>query len=271
LSAPAPEPDTLSAAALRRGLRTRLVGRRIDVHERVTSTNDVAWELAGLGAEDGAVVVAEEQTGGRGRLGRTWWSPRGKGLWLSVLLRPPTRAGAVPMTTIVGALAAADAIRDVTRLRAMIRWPNDVLIDGRKVAGVLVEARQGARGRDLVLGIGLDVNVRRAEMPDDFADAATSLSEELGEPVSRTALARQVLRELDRWYQIKLDGDTEAINRRWRELSATLGRRIELKEQERRYRGEVIEVDVSLGLALRLDSGGIRHFRGEHVSRVRHI
>ena len=267
--------NALSSDELRRGLQARLVGRKIHVHDRVVSTNDVAWELADRGAEGGTAVFAEEQTGGRGRLGRNWWSPRGVGIWMSVLLRPPDLAGSeqegtVPMTTIIGALAAADAIRAATRLPAMIRWPNDVLVDRRKVAGVLVEARQGETGRELVLGIGINVNARQSAMPEDIAQLATSLSETAGQDIDRLELARTLLQELDRWYQVKLDQDSEAINRRWRELSATLGQRIELEEDGRRYEGTVIDVDVRFGLALRLDQGNIRHFRGEHVTVIRH-
>lgn len=255
---------------VRRGLATRIVGREIHAYDLVTSTNDVVWELAGRGAEEGTVVFAEEQTRGRGRLGRTWWSPRGKGIWMSVLLRPPVREGVVPMTTIIGALATADAIRSAARLPAMIRWPNDVIIEEKKAAGVLVEARVGSAGRELVLGIGIDVNAGAAEMPEEIAGLATSLSEAAGEEIDRPELARAVLQELDRWYQIKLDGDAEAVNRRWRELSATLGHRITLEERGRRYEGDVVDVDIRLGLALRLGRGGIRHFRGEHVSVIDH-
>lgn len=255
---------------LKSGLATRIVGREIHARDLVVSTNDVLWELAKHGSEEGTVVFAEEQTAGRGRFGRNWWSPRGKGIWMSVLLRPPTREGTVPMTTIIGALATAEAVRSTTLLSAMIRWPNDILVEGRKVAGVLVEARTGRNGRELVLGIGIDVNARQAEMPDDIADLAISLSEATGEPVDEPGLAKVLLHELDRWYQVKLSGDIEAINRRWRELSATLDRRIVLDEHGRRYEGNVIDVDARLGLALRLDRGGIRHFRGEHVTVIRH-
>jgi len=260
----------LSSAALRRRLPTRIVGREIHTYPLVTSTNDVLWELADQGAEEGTVVFAEEQTGGRGRMGRSWWSPRGRGIWMSVLLRPPTPEGAVPMTSIIGALATADAVRSITRLPAGIRWPNDVLVADRKVAGVLVERRRLAHGREVVLGIGVDVEGSPADMPEGLADVAVSLSEAAGEPVDRLALARALLVELDRWYRTKLDRDIASINRRWRSSSVTLGRRAVVEEHGRRYAGEVIDVDVRFGLALRLDSGSIRHFRGEHVTVVEH-
>ena len=255
---------------VRRSLTTRIVGRDIRAYDLVISTNDVVWELADRGAEEGTVVFAEEQTRGRGRLGRTWWSPRGKGIWMSVLLRPPVREGAVPMTTIIGALAVADAVRAQTRLPAMIRWPNDITIEDRKAAGILVEARTGPAGRELGLGIGLDVNAGECGMPDEIATLATSLSEAAGEEFDRAALARALLQALDRWYQVKLDGGVEAINQRWRELSASLGRKITLEEHGGRYEGDVIDVDIRFGLALRLERGTIRHFRGEHVSVLDH-
>ena len=260
----------LSADELARGLETAVIGRRIYVFDLVISTNDVLWELADRGAEEGTAVFAEEQTRGRGRLGRSWWSPRGRGIWMSVLLRPPLREESIPMTTILGALAASDAIHAVTMLPVAVRWPNDVLVEGRKAAGVLAEARQSTKGRELVLGIGMNVNVSRSEMPPEIADAATSLSEATGEPVDRTELARCLLAELNRWYERQLAGQIEEINLRWRALSATLGRNIVLEEHGRRYEGTVIDVDASLGLALRLGRGTIRHFRGEHVTVVKH-
>jgi BirA family biotin operon repressor/biotin-[acetyl-CoA-carboxylase] ligase len=263
-------PDKLSLEALRRGLATRIIGRALHVYDLVISTNDVVWELAARGADEGTVVFADGQTEGRGRLGRSWWSPRGKGLWMSVLLRPPFLSPGVPMTTIIGALAATDAIRRKTRLPAMIRWPNDVLVEGKKVAGVLVEARHRPSGHELVLGIGIDVNVRRGDFPEDIRGMASALSEVAGEPVDRTALARELLAALDRWYQVKLDRDLGSVNRAWRERSATLGSRIVLEEHDRRYEGTVIDVDVRFGIALRLGRGSIRHFRGEHVTVLEH-
>ena len=262
--------NTRLADQLRLDLGTRIIGRDIHAYDLVISTNDVICELSDRGAEEGTVVFAEEQTSGRGRLGRSWWSPRGKGIWMSVLLRPPLRKGAVPMTTILGALAAADAIRSVTGLDALIRWPNDVVLEDRKVGGVLVEARTGPRGRELVLGIGIDVATRAGEFPPDLAPLATSLAEATGEDIDRTELARSLLRELDRWYQVELDGDIDAVNRRWRTLSATLGRHVVLEEDSHRYEGTVVDLDVTLGLALRTHRGAIRHFRGEYVTVIRH-
>jgi BirA family biotin operon repressor/biotin-[acetyl-CoA-carboxylase] ligase len=268
LNRPADQHQALSAARLKDGLHTRLVGRDIHVYDRVISTNDVLWELAARGAEEGTVVFADEQTAGRGRLGRTWWSPPGVGIWMSVLLKSGSPGGAVPTMTLAGALAVADAVRAETGLDAMIRWPNDVLVAGRKVAGVIVEARAGRSHTDLVLGMGVDVNAAPEDLPPELAGRATSLSAAAGRPVDRLRLARRLLTELDRWEQLELEGETGAIRRRWRELSATLGGRTCVEERGRRYSGTVIDLDAELGLVLRLDRGGIRHFRGEHVGLV---
>lgn len=250
-------------------LRTRIVGRTIHFLDTVPSTNDAAWDRAKAGDDEGTVVFAEEQTRGRGRLGRTWWSPRGKGLWLSVLLRPADREGAVPATTIIGALAAAEAIRAETRLRALIRWPNDILVDDLKVGGILVEARAGRR--ELVLGIGIDVGSwQGSRVPKDVAVVATNLSDAADTPVDRAAFARALLRRLDRWHAVQLDRDYESINQKWKELSATLGRQITLEENGRTFEGTVIDVDVRFGLAMRLPRGAIRQFRAEHLTILRH-
>ena len=253
-----------------RPLRTRIVGRAVHFLDSVPSTNDAAWDRVKAGDDEGTVIFAEEQTRGRGRLGRTWWSPRGKGLWMSILLRPPHREGAVPATTIIAALAVAEAIRSETRLRALIRWPNDILIDDKKVGGILVEARAGRR--EVVLGIGIDVESQATgpRIPKEVAAIATSLADAAGDDIDRAHFARTVLRKLDRWYRVQLNRDFDAINQKWKELSATMGRQIALEEDGHTYEGTVIDVDVRFGLALRLRRGSIRQFRGEHVTILRH-
>ena len=263
----------LSSEILRKNLRTRIIGRELFVFPLVTSTNDVIWEFADRGMPEGTVVFAEEQTSGRGRMGRNWWSARGKGIWMSALLHPPKRKnafGTISATTIVGAIATAEAISAVTKLKALIRWPNDIFMHDKKLGGVLVEERVRAGAREVVLGIGINANAATDDMPAEIRKLATSLSAETGGAVDRAALARALLRALDRWYLAKLDGDYESINARWQELSSTLGRRIVIEERGRRYEGTVIDHDIRHGLALRLNSGPIRHFRSEHVSVIEH-
>jgi len=257
----------LTPESIRSRLHTRVVGKRIVCLDACESTNDRAWQEALAGAPDGTAVFAEEQTKGRGRFGRSWYAPKGSCVLCSVVLRPSIEADRVPLVTAVAALAAADAVEDAAGVEAKIRFPNDILVGGRKIAGVLVESRFISSKPDLfIVGIGLNVNVGRADLPAELREAATSLAIERGAEVARAAAARALLESLDRWYR-ELDG-VKAIRKAWRERSAILGKRVRVREGGRSYGGVVNEVDPLDGLVLRLDSGHERAFRGEHVERL---
>ena len=149
---------------------TRLIGRYIRWHESLPSTNDVALRLADVGVPEGTVIVAEEQTAGRGRRGRAWASPRG-GIWLSVILRPGIPVERVPLIALSAAAATAQAIREATGLPARVKWPNDVLVDGKKIVGILAEA--GAGGEWVVVGIGINANIPLDVLPQATGSPAT--------------------------------------------------------------------------------------------------
>ncbi len=196
------EPDALLADDLLARLgETKVVGRDIRVFEETTSTNDVVEKLARDGVKEGAVVFAESQTKGRGRLGRKWMSPTRKGLWFSVLLRPDLRPQETTQLTVASATALRRAIKTVTGLPAEIKWPNDLLIGGKKVVGILTElSAELDRVRHVILGIGVDVNQKANEFPAELRKTATSLKIESGGEISRAELATEILRELDRDY-----------------------------------------------------------------------
>ncbi|MBM4042537.1 MAG: biotin--[acetyl-CoA-carboxylase] ligase, partial [Planctomycetes bacterium] len=164
----------LDAGAIRERLGGRWAGAEVRVLTSVTSTSDVAWAWAGAGCPEGTAVFAEEQVRGRGRFGRTWHSPRGRSILVSVVLRPPGEDVSPAHLTALGAVAAAEAIEAEAPLQAEIRWPNDVMLGGRKVAGVLVECR-GGRVTPSVIGIGINANTRREEFPGELLGVATSL------------------------------------------------------------------------------------------------
>ncbi len=244
----------MTPESLRNRLDTRVIGRRVVCVRTCSSTNDLAWKAAIEGVPEGAVFFAEEQTHGRGRFGRVWAAPRGKAVLCSVLLRPELEAERVPLVTAMAALAAADAAGDEAR----IRFPNDVMLGDRKVAGVLVEARFiSARPDVFVAGIGLNVN---AHPPG--VNAAS-----LGPDASRVAVARALLEALDAWYA-RLGGSLREYRRAWRERSYILGRRVLVRQGGKTVSGTVDEVDPLEGVVLRLDSGHLRTFRGEHVERL---
>lgn len=244
----------LTAESIRSRLHARVVGREIRCVDTCSSTNDLAWKAALEGAPDGTAIFAEEQTKGRGRFGRTWVAPKGKGLLCSVVLRPEIEADRVPLMTVLAALAAADAAGD----EAQIRFPNDVLLDGRKIAGILVEARFISSRPDVfIVGIGMNVT---AHPPD--LDATS-----LGEEASRPATARALLEALDVWYG-RLGGNLREFRKAWRDRSFILKKRVRVRQNGKTFPGVVEEIDPIDGLVLRLDSGHPRTIRSEHVEHL---
>jgi BirA family biotin operon repressor/biotin-[acetyl-CoA-carboxylase] ligase len=198
----------------------------------VGSTNDEAWELARQGAAAGAVVIAERQTRGRGRLGHPWFSPEGVGLYASVLLRPPGPAALSPRWTVVAALAACEACRQVGATAAEIKWPNDVLWKGKKLAGSLVEVRSSGDGmEELILGTGFNVNQTETEFPSDLLDRATSLRIAAGgDPVDRLALAAAYLDRVAEWSDFMARDAWPEVSRAWQALAPmAIGARIRLR------------------------------------------
>lgn len=258
--------DGISAEAIRRELGTRLMGSHIIALGRTESTNDVAWREALSGAPEGAVILAEEQTAGRGRMGRKWYCPPRTGLLMSVILRPELSAQQSNLLTVMAAVAVSEAISEHLQLRASIRWPNDITIRDRKVAGILVEARSLATGAAFVLGIGINVNTTEEAFTQALLETATSLAIEASRPVHRTQVARWVLRALERWYRDVRFGEYGRIARQWRRLSSSLGERVVLLENGREYRGRVLDLSLEDGLIVRLDEGVTRIFHPATVT-----
>ncbi|HKV46100.1 MAG TPA: biotin--[acetyl-CoA-carboxylase] ligase [bacterium] len=236
-------------------LGTRLIGRTVCWHESLPSTNDLAVQLTGLPAPEGTVVLADEQTAGRGRLGRPWASPRG-GIWLSVILRPAFPLERVSLVGLAAAVATARAIREITELPARVKWPNDVLVGGSKIVGILTEATAGAEW--VVVGVGINANIPLAALPLVGGYPATSLQALLGHPVDREGLIRAVLRELDQGYAELGTGGTGGMLRRWREISDTLGRSVRVEMPDGAIEGTALDVDDAGALLVRLDDGEIR-------------
>ena len=259
---------SLTPQSIRSRLESTAIGRRILCVGSVTSTNDVAWAEAVAGAEHGLAIFADEQKKGRGRMGREWFAPKGSSILCSVVLRPEIDVDRVPLVTAIAALAAADAVDELARVHAKIRFPNDVFVGERKIAGVLVESRFISGRPDLfVVGIGLNGNVKAEGFPVDLHNPATSLQVEAGRPVNLAAAARSLLEALDRWVG-ELDGGLRSIRRAWRERSAILGRPVRVREGGRVYSGVVEGLDPIEGLEVRLAAGPVRHFRGEYIERL---
>lgn len=237
----------------------RLRGSRLGVQVRalgsVTSTNDIAWAWAEAGCPEGTVVLAEEQVRGRGRFGRTWHCPRGGGLLMSVVLRPPGEAVGPAHLTGVGALGVAEAVEELAALPCAIRWPNDVTVRGLKLAGVLVERRGTDDSAPCVMGLGLNVNVAREELPEDIRGRATSLAAETGRAFAIEDVAVAVLRRLDARYSDAADGRWPQVAAAWRQRNALAGELVEVKAAGQVLHGRVVDADPLAGLDLELPGG----------------
>ena len=254
----------LISAAIRQGLYTHVVGRRLLYFPELTSTMDEAARLAEEGAEEGTVVVAEVQSAGRGRQGRSWVSQPGN-LLFSVLFRPNVEQ--LPFISIIGGLAAARAVRKTTGLDARIKWPNDLMIGGRKAAGILAEsAIAGNSVWYAVLGIGLNVALD-TESSEEIAALATSINAAVGREVSRETLLRQLLLDLDAAY-LQLRQARSPVPE-WRDLLETIGQRVDAVSGGETYKGLAEGVDDTGNLLLRKDDGELLTLTAGDVSLSR--
>jgi BirA family transcriptional regulator, biotin operon repressor / biotin---[acetyl-CoA-carboxylase] ligase len=262
------EPDALLADDLLARLgKTKIIGRDIHVFEQTTSTNDVVEKLARDGVREGVVVFAESQTRGRGRLGRKWVSPARKGLWFSILLRPRLRPQETTQLTVAAATALRRAILAQTNLHPEIKWPNDILIGGKKVAGILTEmSAELDRVRHVIPGIGIDVNQDASEFPVELRKIATSLKIESGESVSRAGLAVAVLRELDKDYARICAGKFSEIADEWESHCGTIGKNVTVHIGDRKIRGRAESLDDDGSLLLRTEHGRLQQITGGDVT-----
>jgi BirA family biotin operon repressor/biotin-[acetyl-CoA-carboxylase] ligase len=245
--------------ALRACLNTRVIGKELRYWPEVDSTNAMALRLAAEWAVEGTVVVAEAQSKGRGRAGKPWYSPAGLNLYLSVILRPAVQVQKAALLTLISSLAIADAI-DAEGGQAQVKWPNDVLLAGRKVAGVLAELRSlCARVETLVLGIGVNVNVSQDSLDQALgktAWGATSLKEVLGREIDRMAFAATLLESLERRYDRFRASEGKASVQEWRARSC-LGQRARIIDGGRSIEGITEDIDEAGCLLVRLDDGSL--------------
>lgn len=257
MSAP-PTHLPLCIEEIRRARAPARLGRSVHYCESVTSTNSLATQLACDGAADGTVVIAETQTKGRGRLGRPWISPPYCNLYLSAILRPSLPASAAPQITLVAGLAVAEAVRQWAP-GASIKWPNDVLIDGRKVAGILTELKvDEGRVRFVILGIGVNLNSDAEDFPAELRDRAIGLCTAVGAPIDRTVFATRLLSRLEERYEQFLRDGFAAIRPLWEGLSCLSGRRVAIDTGGARQTGVVIGLAADGSLRLRDQTGQVR-------------
>lgn len=251
-------PDLLIPVEIACGLGTDLIGRkRLICFRETDSTNDIAFKLAEEGAVEGTVVAAEAQRRGKGRRGRHWESPPGVNLYCSVILRPPILPPQAPQLTFLSAVAVARAVAAITPLVPAIKWPNDILVGGRKVAGLLNEmSAETEKVNFIVLGIGININMAPSQFPPDLRHPASSLATEGGAPLNRLAVTRALLEALDTLYASYLSNGFPGIRKEWLERSAVAGRRVRVSFHDREVSGEVTGIDDDGALLLKLADGG---------------
>jgi BirA family biotin operon repressor/biotin-[acetyl-CoA-carboxylase] ligase len=237
------------------------VGWRIHYFDEIDSTQEVAREIAAAGGDQGTVVIAERQTAGRGRMGRTWHSPAGVNLYATIILRPPIPLAEVPRLSLVAGVAAAQALeRDAPGI-VSLKWPNDVWLRGRKAGGIIAEAVTDTQSRlsCVLLGIGININLADADIPDELRDKATSLRIATGHPCDRIAIADSLFNLLDSRYMETLTRGFDDVRLAWERYSALTGKRVAIVVGDQRESGVVLGIDA--GGALLLDIG-------ERVERI---
>ena len=259
-------PDSLNASEIGHGLATELLGQggRIHSFQQVDSTNNVAKKLIRKMETDserpnldGLVVVAESQTGGRGRLERSFFSPEGKGIWFSLVLCPPFAPQEAPKCTLLAAVAVTEAMYEFG-LQPGIKWPNDIVYEGKKLVGILTEASCDIdRIKHIILGIGINANIKAEEFPEDLREKATSMEIIKGEPVPRVKFLQAVLRSLEHWYKIAVKEGFAPVFEAWRKYSVTLGQEVRVigVRDGEEFPGRAVDIDDYGALLVETEAG----------------
>ncbi|MFH2138587.1 MAG: biotin--[acetyl-CoA-carboxylase] ligase [Candidatus Omnitrophota bacterium] len=258
-------PDAMLPDEIKYKLKTNKFGKKIIAYASITSTNDAAYTLAEQGAAEGTLVVAEQQTKGKGRMGRTWNSPHGEGIYGSLILRPeitPDEAGKI---TLMASVSIAQTIRQLTGLEAEIKWPNDILIGKDKICGILTEmSAEPDMVKFIILGFGINVNTDKRKLPPH----ATSISLKLARDIRRVDFLKELLQGMESHYEKIKKKRFGLIIDEWRNLSSTLGKRIKVKWRGAMIEGQALDVDERGALIVRDDVGFLHHILSGDVRTV---
>jgi BirA family biotin operon repressor/biotin-[acetyl-CoA-carboxylase] ligase len=249
-------PERLDANAIVSKRKAKLLGRSVKLYDEIDSTQNAALELVRTGAPEGTLVIAEQQTSGRGRMGRPWHSPHGKGIWMSLILKPEIPLAYTPQLTLLVAVALSRAIKYETGASAGIKWPNDLLIGGRKVSGILLETHaEGERLQHLVAGVGISVNLAQQDFPEELHSRATSLLIETGKVTDREALICAFLEQMEELYVLYHKEGFAPIRTLWEALSVTLNRPVRVNVGSNWTEGIAEGIDELGALVVRLENG----------------
>jgi len=261
-----PNSDALDPDKISANLKTRRIGRKVLVFNSTSSTNDIAAEYAKNKANDGLVIFTEEQAAGRGRAGSKWQSEQGDSILCSIVL---TDCKLNPeLLSLACAVAVADAVGKIGGSEAKIKWPNDIILNGKKVAGILLESKQNGTGSTYILGIGINCHQKEDSFPFELQPIATSIDIESQSTVDRISLAKRLLTSIEHWLEIAAKTN-EKVTEKWRRLSIQLNHRVKLVYNGRNFSGNCIGIDPEKGLILQLDTGGVRMFDAAHTTIVK--
>lgn len=251
-------PDRLSAVELLSSLTTKTMGRTIKWFDSIDSTQTIAHQLAEQGAAEGTLVLAEQQTAGRGRMGRSWHSPKGKGVWMSLILRPRIPVHFTPQLTLLVAVALCRTIRKIEAIPVTIKWPNDLLIEGKKVSGILLESSaEDERLKYVIAGVGISVNLETEDYPEQLREVGTSLRIASGKKWSRTQLIQTFLAQFETLYELYHSEGFEPIRVAWEALAVSLGRTIQARTPKGTVEGVAESIDEMGALIVRHSDGTI--------------
>jgi BirA family biotin operon repressor/biotin-[acetyl-CoA-carboxylase] ligase len=244
-------PDLLTATEISYQLKSRLIGKYVHSYRLVKSTNDLVSQMAESGAPEGTIVTAEQQSQGRGRLGRTWFSPEGTGIYVSILLRPRIKPEQAPGLSIMTSVALAEALEKYVPGEVQIKWPNDILVSGKKVCGVLTElSAERQKIQHVVVGVGINVNQKGLDFPADIKRTATSLRIATKKPINRAELLKLFLFNFEREYIDYQKVGLKKAQRRLRKYSSMLGKTVRILSGDHVVEGVAVDIDTSGALIL---------------------
>ncbi len=252
-------PDGVTESNIRLGLQTKTLGTVIHYEESVKTTQKIAHMLASEGAVEGTLVIADEQTAGRGRMMREWHSSKGTGVWMSLILKPLLPPQKAPQFTLITAVAVVQAIEEASDLHPQIKWPNDILIDGKKVTGILTELQaESDKINSIIIGIGMNVNQTKEHFPDEIQEIATSLSIEQGEPLSRSFVVQKVLERIEALYSLYMKEGFTPIKLLWESYAISIGKKIRARTINGTIEGRALGITEEGVLKIE-DTSGIVH------------
>ncbi|MGI6119243.1 MAG: biotin--[acetyl-CoA-carboxylase] ligase [Desulfosporosinus sp.] len=247
--------------------RIHFMGKNIYLYREVTSTNSVAQLLARSGASEGTIVLSRSQLSGRGRFSRQWICPPGQGILMSMVLRPEINGKLIPQLTLLCGVVVVESINKTTGCKAGIKWPNDVVMSGKKVCGILAQSIFSKTALEhVIIGVGINVNLDTCQLPSDCRETSTSLRMESGQNISRWQVLKQFISSWDKHYHSFLHGGHSYLRTKWLENNVTLGRDVSINRDKGPVQGKAIDISTKGGLLVRFPDGSIEEFMAEDLS-----